>query len=95
MLVGGFDMIGVSIRSILVEVWTPDAVRGRVNAVNQVFIGASNELGAFRAGVMAVWVGPIAAVALGGAFIVGISAVWALMFPQLRRVQRLGDQPGP
>lgn len=93
-LVGGFDMISVNIRSILVQVWTPDAVRGRVNAVNQVFIGASNELGAFRAGVMAVWVGPIAAVALGGAFIVGISAVWALMFPQLRRVQRLGDQPG-
>src|SRR5690606_8463346 len=88
-LIGGFDMVSVNIRSILVQIWTPDDVRGRVNAVNQVFIGASNELGAFRAGVMAVWIGPVAAVALGGVAIVAIAGAWAALFPQLRKVQRL------
>lgn len=88
-LIGGFDMVSVNIRSILVQIWTPDDLRGRVNAVNQVFIGASNELGAFRAGVMAVWIGPIAAVALGGVAILAIAGAWAALFPQLRKVQTL------
>lgn len=88
-LIGGFDMVSVNIRSILIQLWTPDDVRGRVLAVNQVFIGASNELGAFRAGVMAIWIGPVAAVALGGAVILGVAGVWAALFPQLRDVKRL------
>ena len=67
----------------------PDAVRGRVNAVNQVFIGASNEVGAFRAGVMATWLGPVGAVAFGGWGIVAIAGLWALLFPKLRKVRQL------
>lgn len=88
-LIGGFDMVSVNIRSVLVQLWTPDDVRGRVTAVNSVFIGASNELGAFRAGLMAVWIGPVAAVIVGGAAILGIAAAWAWMFPQLRNVRSL------
>jgi predicted MFS family arabinose efflux permease len=88
-LIGGLDMVSVNIRSVLVQLWTPDDVRGRVTAVNSVFIGASNELGAFRAGLMAVWIGPVAAVAVGGAAILGIAAAWAWMFPQLRNVRSL------
>src|SRR5690606_19319989 len=86
-LIGGFDMVSVNIRQILVQIWTPDNLRGRVNAVNQVFVGASNELGAFRAGIMAVWIGPVAAVALGGAAILAIAGAWAALFPDLRKVQ--------
>ncbi|TGD62091.1 MFS transporter [Tabrizicola sp. WMC-M-20] len=88
-LIGGFDMVSVNIRSVLVQLWTPDDVRGRVTAVNAVFIGASNEIGAFRAGLMAVWIGPVAAVAVGGTAILGIAATWAWMFPQLRNVRSL------
>ena len=88
-LIGGFDMVSVNIRSVLVQLWTPDDLRGRVSAVNSVFISASNELGAFRAGVMAVWIGPVAAVAVGGAAIMGIAGVWAYLFPELRKVRSL------
>jgi len=87
--IGGFDMVSVNIRSILVQLWTPDEVRGRVNSVNSVFIGASNELGAFRAGVMAAWIGPVAAVALGGVAILAVAGTWARLFPQLRMVRHL------
>lgn len=88
-LIGGFDMVSVNIRSVLVQLWTPDDVRGRVTAVNSVFIGASNEMGAFRAGLMAVWIGPVAAVAVGGAAILGIAGAFAVLFPQLRKVKSL------
>jgi len=88
-LTGAFDMISVNVRNILIQVWIPDDVRGRVNAVNQVFIGASNELGAFRAGTMAVWIGPVAAVAVGGVAILGFAAGWSRLFPQLREVKHL------
>ncbi|MCD7058615.1 MFS transporter [Pelagibacterium xiamenense] len=88
-LIGAFDMISVNIRNVLVQIWTPDGLRGRVNAVNQIFVGASNELGAFRAGVMATWIGPVAALSLGGALIIPIAAAWAVIFPQLREVRRL------
>ena len=87
--IGSFDMVSVNIRSILVQLWTPDEVRGRVNSVNSVFIGASNELGAFRAGVMAAWIGPVAAVALGGVAILAVAGAWARLFPQLRMVRHL------
>lgn len=88
-LVGAFDMISVNIRMTLIQIWTPDELRGRVNAVNQLFTGASNELGAFRGGVMATWIGPVAAVAVGGVAIVGIAGAWAKLFPQLRAVKSL------
>jgi len=88
-LIGAFDMVSINIRSVLIQLWTPDEVRGRVTAVNQVFIGASNEVGAFRAGTMALWLGPVAAVAVGGAAILGVAALWYRAFPQLRAVRSL------
>jgi MFS family permease len=86
---GGLDMVSVYVRQTLVQLWTPDDVRGRVNAVNQVFIGASNEVGAFRAGTMAALIGPVAAVLAGGAGALAITALWARWFPELRRIRHL------
>ena len=65
-LVGASDMVSVTIRETIMQLWTPDEVRGRVNAVNRVFIGASNELGEFRAGTVAHLIGPVPAVVIGG-----------------------------
>lgn len=93
LLMGACDMVSVYVRQTLVQLWTPDDVRGRVNAVNQVFIGASNELGAFRAGSMAALIGPVAAVAAGGAGALAITALWARWFPELRGIRRL-DRAG-
>jgi MFS family permease len=89
-LIGGCDMIGVFVRGTLVQLWTPDELRGRVNAVNQVFIGASNELGAFRAGTMAAFIGPVAAVAIGGIGALAVAGLWLRWFPGLRRIRHLG-----
>ena len=89
MLMGACDMVSVSIRETLMQLWTPDEVRGRVNAVNSVFIGASNEVGEFRAGTMAAFIGAVAAVAVGGAATMVVSGVWALIFPGLREARRL------
>jgi len=98
MLMGACDMVSVSIRETLMQLWTPDEVRGRVNAVNSVFIGASNELGEFRAGTMARIIGglvgsspygAVIAVAAGGAATMVVSGVWSLMFPKLRQARRL------
>lgn len=88
-LMGAADMISVYIREILLQLWTPDEVRGRVNAVNQVFVGASNELGEFRAGVLAFWIGAVPAVALGGVATIAVAGIWALAFPELRRARSL------
>ena len=89
MLMGGFDMVSVYVRETLMQLWTPDNVRGRVNAVNRVFIGASNELGEFRAGVMAAVIGTVAAVAVGGAGTMAVAGLWARWFPQLRVIKKL------
>jgi MFS family permease len=88
-LIGGCDMVSVFVRSTLVQLWTPDDLRGRVNAVNQVFVGGSNELGAFRAGTTAAFVGPVAAVALGGLGAVAVAGLWLRWFPGLRRIRHL------
>ncbi|MBL8581288.1 MAG: MFS transporter, partial [Rhizobiaceae bacterium] len=88
-LVGATDMVSVYIRETLIQLWTPDRVRGRVNAVNMVFVGASNELGEFRAGMMAAAIGTVPAVAVGGVAAIGIAGLWAWLFPELRRVRRL------
>ena len=90
--IGAFDMISVYIREILLQLWTPDKVRGRVNAVNSIFLGASNELGEFRAGFMAAAYGAVFTVTAGGVAAMGVSAIWAKAFPQLRNTQRL-DAP--
>jgi hypothetical protein len=86
---GAVDTVSVYVRQSLVQLWTPDELLGRVSAVNSVFVGASNELGEFRAGTMAAFIGPVPAVVLGGAGAVVIAVVWALGFPQLRRIQTL------
>lgn len=88
-LMGAADMISVYIRETLLQLWTPDHVRGRVNAVNMVFIGASNELGEFRAGIMASLIGTIPAVVFGGLGTVAVAGLWAWWFPQLRKARNL------
>lgn len=88
-MLGTTDMISVYVRETLIQLWTPDEVRGRVNAVNMVFVGASNELGEFRAGTMAAFIGPVAAVVVGGVGAVGVAALWAVLFPALARVKHL------
>lgn len=92
-LVGGFDMVSVYVRETLMQLWTKDEVRGRVNAVNRVFIGASNELGEFRAGVMAAWIGATGAVVLGGMGSVAIAGIWSRLFPKLRDIETLEGKP--
>jgi MFS family permease len=92
--VGGFDMVSMVIRSILVQLETPDAMRGRVGAVENVFIGASNELGDFESGLLASFVGAQAAVIIGGAGTLAVIAVWSVIFPALRRFDRISP-PGP
>lgn len=88
-LMGACDMVSVYIRETLLQLWTPDEVRGRVNAVNRVFIGASNELGEFRAGVVAAWIGAVAAVSMGGAGTMVVAGLWSRWFPELRTARRL------
>jgi MFS family permease len=90
--VSGFvDMFSMNIRSTTVALATPNYVRGRVNAVENVFIGASNELGAFESGAAAALLGAVPAVVVGGALTVGLALVWPFLFPSLARVDRLED----
>ncbi len=91
-VMGGTDMVSVYVRETLIQLWTPDHVRGRVNAVNMVFIGASNELGEFRAGVSATIFGTVAAVVIGGAGTMAVAALWARMFPDLRHARHLSGR---
>jgi MFS family permease len=86
---GGADMVSVVIRQTLVQLDTPDDMRGRVSAVNSVFIGASNELGEFRAGTVAEWLGPIGAVVVGGVGTLLVAGLWMRGFPALARRDRL------
>lgn len=88
-LMGASDMISVYVRETLIALWTPDDVRGRVNAVNMVFVGASNELGEFRAGTMAAMIGAVPAVVVGGIGTLAVACIWAAGFPQLRRIDSL------
>jgi len=86
---GAADMISVVIRQSLVQLDTPDAMRGRVSAVNSIFIGASNQLGEFESGIVAALLGAVGAVVLGGVGTLVIVALWMRMFPELARRQRL------
>ena len=92
MMMGGFDMVSVYVRETLMQLRTPDEVRGRVNAVNRVFIGASNELGEFRAGMVAWKLGAVTAVVMGGVGTVAVAAIWSQLFPKLRDAQKLEAQ---
>ena len=88
-LLGAADMISVYIRETLIQLWTPDHLRGRVNAVNMVFVGASNELGEFRAGTMAAFIGVVPAVVFGGVGAIGVAVLWGIVFPQLLKARHL------
>src|SRR5205807_5028909 len=85
-LVGACDMVSVIVRHTLVQLATPDQMRGRVSAVNMIFIGASNEVGQFESGVTAAWLGAVPAVVLGGIGTIMVVTLWASLFPDLRRV---------
>jgi MFS family permease len=88
-ILGGADMLSVFVRQTLVQLVTPDEMRGRVAAVSSVFIGASNELGEFESGVVANWLGPVGAAVFGGVGAVIVTLFWARLFPDLRRADRL------
>jgi MFS family permease len=91
-VLGAGDMVSVYIRHLLVQLETPDAIRGRVSAVNGVFIGASNELGEFESGVVAAWIGVVPAVVVGGVATLLVSVAWARLFPELWRMDRFPDK---
>jgi MFS family permease len=88
-VLGGADMLSVFVRQTLVQLVTPDHMRGRVASVSSVFIGASNELGEFESGVVARLLGPVGAAVFGGVGAVVVTALWARLFPDLRRADRL------
>ncbi len=85
---GAGDMVSVYIRHILIQLETPDEIRGRVSAVNAVFIGASNELGEFESGVTAVWFGLVPSVVFGGLATIAVTGLWMRLFPTLRTMDR-------
>ena len=90
-LTGAFDMVSVIVRSTLVQLKTPDEMRGRVSAVNMLFIGASNEVGQFESGLTAQWFGAVPAVILGGAGTIAVVLAWGWLFPSLRKVDQLEE----
>ncbi len=91
MLTGAFDMVSVIVRSTLIQLATPDEMRGRVSAVYMLFIGASNQLGQFESGITAQWFGTVPAVVLGGAGTIAVVFAWNWLFPALRRVDGLSS----
>jgi len=88
-LVGACDMVSVIVRHTMVQLATPDEMRGRVSAVNMIFIGASNEVGQFESGLTAQWFGTVPAVVIGGIGTIVVVALWAWLFPALRQVNAL------
>jgi MFS family permease len=88
-VMGATDMVSVYVRSSLIQLHTPDAMRGRVSAVSLLFISASNELGEFRAGTMAALIGAVPATVIGGALALLVTLLWARLFPALWRADRL------
>jgi MFS family permease len=92
-VLGGSDMISMFVRHLLVQLQTPDAIRGRVSAVNAVFIGASNELGEFESGVTAAWWGVVPAVLIGGSATLMVALGWIFLFPMLWRLDRFPEAP--
>ena len=88
-LCGASDMVSVIIRATLIQIATPDEMRGRVNAVDMLFIGVSNELGEFESGFTAQWFGTVPAVVLGGIGTLVVIGIWAWLFPELRKADQL------
>jgi hypothetical protein len=93
-VLGAADMISVYVRQSLVQIVTPDVMRGRVAAVSMVFISASNELGEFESGVAARLLGPVGAAVFGGLGSLAVTGIWAWLFPSLRKADRV-VQPEP
>jgi MFS family permease len=94
-LLGAADMLSVYVRQSLIQLYTPDAMRGRVGAVSSLFISASNELGEAESGFLAALVGPVAAVVAGGAGAIGITLLWSQLFPELRKARSFDTPPQP
>jgi MFS family permease len=92
-LMGAADMLSVTVRHTLIQVGTPDNMRGRVSAVSMVFINASNELGEFESGLTAYWWGTSRAIVVGGIGTVGVVLAWMGLFPSLRKADRFGEKP--
>jgi hypothetical protein len=92
---GAFDMVSMVVRQTLVQLTTPDLLRGRVSAVNFVFIGASNELGEFESGFTAAVLGTVPAAILGGVGTLAVVAIWAGLFPEIRQADKLTHRPEP
>jgi MFS family permease len=95
LLTGASDMVSVIIRAIFTQLGTPDEMRGRVNAVDMIFIGASNELGQFESGLTAQWFGTVTAVVLGGVGTLAVIGLWAWLFPELRQAGDLSQIKAP
>jgi len=93
-VMGAADMVSVFVRSSIVQLAVPDAMRGRVSAVHSLFVGTANELGDFRAGTLAAALGAVPAVLAGGLATLGVVGLWVWLFPQLRAVARLADVKG-
>ena len=92
-VLGAADMVSVVVRQTLVQINTPDEKRGRVSAVNSIFIGASNQLGEFESGLTASWFGAVPAAVLGGIGTIVVVALWSGLFPSLRKADQLvGEQ---
>lgn len=91
-ITGGADMLSVYVRGSLVQLNTPDSMRGRVSAVSGLAISASNELGEMQSGVAAALIGPVGAVVFGGTVAVGVTAIWAYIFPELRNARTFEPQ---
>jgi hypothetical protein len=87
-VLGASDAVSIVIRFSLVQIETPDAMRGRVSAINYLFVGSSNTLGDFEAGTVAAWLGAVASVVIGGLGSLMVAGLWMLLFPDLRRVDR-------
>ncbi len=94
-ILGGADVVSVVVRSSLVQLQTPDAMRGRVSAVNSLFIGTSNQLGEFESGLTAALFGTVAATVVGGVGTLLVACLWMRLFPGLRRFDRIVDVPPP
>ncbi len=90
-VMGAADMVSVFVRSTVVQLATPDAMRGRISALHMLSVNAANELGEFRAGIVAAWLGAVPAVMFGGIGSLVVVGVWAYLFPELRRIDRLAD----
>ena len=90
-ILGAADMVSMVFRGAYIQLATPDDMRGRVGAVNSLFIGASNQLGEFESGVTAAWFGAVPAIVLGGVGTLVVVVLWMRWFPELARLDRLPD----